>query len=133
MKRILSVVLACALLVGCVMIFASCGVSGTYEKSILGVSTTYKFSGSKVSVVNEALGDFETVCSYKIEKDDDGNETLVLTVKEYNYEGDSNTVAGIVADLNEELEASEDGIVTKHSFEKGDGFIKIDGVKYEKK
>ena len=133
MKRILSVVLACALLVGCVMIFASCGLSGTYEKSVIGISTTYQFSGSKVTVVNEALGDFETVCSYKIEKDDEGKETLVLTVKEYKYEGDSNTVAGIVADLNEELAEAEDGIVTKHSFEKGDGFIKIDGVKFEKK
>ena len=110
MKKILSVVLACALLVGCLFTLASCGgVSGSYsaELSVLGqsASTTYDFHGSKVDIITKTtiLGNIntETVeASYKV----DGDEIIITT-------GDkSNT----------------------YTFEKGDGYIKIAGVQYTK-
>ena len=68
MKKILSVVLACALLVGCLFTLASCGkkLSGSYtaEVEILGQSgsTTYDFHGGKVDIITKTklLGNINT-------------------------------------------------------------------------
>ena len=110
MKKILSVVLACALLVGCLFTLASCGgVSGSYtaEVEILGQggSTTYDFHGSKVDIITKTkiLGSVntETVeASYKVSGDE-------ITIK---TESGENT----------------------YTFEKGDGYIKIAGIQYNK-
>ena len=110
MKKILSVVLACALLVGCLFTLASCGgVSGSYsaELSVFGqsASTTYDFHGSKVDIITKTtiLGNVntETVeASYKIA---DGEITIT----------------------------TEDGENT-YTFEEGDGYIKIAGIQYNK-
>lgn len=48
MKKILSVVLACVLLLGCVFVFASCGLSGKYEANLVFAEVSYEFKGSKV-------------------------------------------------------------------------------------
>ncbi len=73
MKRIVSSILVCVLLVGCVLALASCGgPSGTY-KDKSGV-TTLTFKGSQVTI---ALGDWSTVANFKIEgKDDDRTITF---------------------------------------------------------
>lgn len=70
MKKILSAVLVCVLLVGCVFTLASCGgLSGTYE----GTLCDLKFKGDKVTVI---VGEHELTGEYEIEKDDDGNKTI---------------------------------------------------------
>ena len=89
MKRILSIVLACTLLVGCLFTLSACGntLSGAYEAKaeLLGqsISTTYDFHGSKVDIIVKTtiLGNVntETVeATYKIEEVD-GNLGLPTT------------------------------------------------------
>lgn len=110
MKKILSVVLACALLVGCLFTLASCGgVSGSYtaEVEILGQggSTTYDFHGSKVDIITKTkiLGNINT-------------ETVEAS---YKVNGDEITIK------------TDDGEKT-YTFEQGDGYIKIAGIQYNK-
>ena len=124
MKRILSVVLACALLVGCVMIFASCGVSGTYENDVLG---TYEFG--TFGKVTHSVGNiqYKSVFSYKVETEDDGDKQLVLVLEKYVYDGDDEDIKELVADLNEEVEeADEEDRTVKYYFAEGEK----DGKKY---
>ena len=56
MKRIISTLLVCVLLVGCVFSLAACGkkVSGKYQDALK--VTTYEFKGSKVIITVKALG-----------------------------------------------------------------------------
>lgn len=59
MKKIISLVLVCVLLVGCVFALASCGksLSGDYKDALTG-NIVYSFSGSKVTVtVDNFIGD----------------------------------------------------------------------------
>ena len=70
MKKILSALLVCVLLVGCVITLVSCGgLSGTYE----GTLCDLKFKGDKVTVI---IGDNELTGKYEIEEDDKGNKTI---------------------------------------------------------
>ncbi len=118
MKRILSVVLACALLVGCVMMFASCGLSGKYEANLALAEVSYEFKGSKVIVeVDPIIGDDVVLNgSYKLGKDDDGNETITITFEDTSSE-----------------EAKEYGGTFSFAKgeENGEKYIKIGMVKYE--
>ena len=118
MKKILSVVLACALLVGCVFTLAACGkkLSGKYEADLALVEVTYDFKSSgKVAVTIEPLI---------------GDSTTFEGKYEFNDEGDEFTVT-----FDSEEEDAEDYAGT-HSFsegeEDGEAYIKIDGVKYKK-
>lgn len=116
MKRILSVFLACVLLVGCVFALASCGnkPSGAYEGKleILGQSSTvtYDFGGSKVEITTKTtiLGTVNTEseeCKYEINETDDGLEIT------FTYEDDETAT---------------------FTYEKGDDYIKIGGIQYNK-
>lgn len=116
MKRILSIVLACTLLVGCLFTLSACGntLSGAYEAKaeLLGqsISTTYDFHGSKVDIIVKTtiLGNVntETVeATYKIEEVE-GKLEMTIT----KGENDSSTVI----------------------LEKGDGYIKLAGIQYNK-
>lgn len=102
--RIMAVALAVLMLA---LVVASCGttLSGTYKTdSILGSDATMKFSGSKVTVTGKVLGGLsETSTTYK-----------------YSIKDDKITFT------------DDDGKETTQSFEKGDGFIKVGGVKYNK-
>ena len=119
MKRILSVILACALLVGCVFALASCGnkPSGAYENKVevfgQSVSTTYDFGGSKVEITVKTTiaGSVNTEteeAKYKITETDDGLEITFITEED----GEEKT--------------------STFTYEKGDDYIKIGGVQYNK-
>ena len=58
MKKTLSLLLVCVLLVGCIFSLASCGktLSGTYKADVVVGGTSYTFSGSKVTLTAEVLG-----------------------------------------------------------------------------
>ena len=76
MKKIISTILVCVLLVGSLFTLASCGgLSGTYEGTILSLT----FSGSEVAI-NLKGGEAEDAikASYEIKKEDD-KEYFVLT------------------------------------------------------
>ena len=102
--------------------FASCGkrLSGSYEAEaeVLGqsASVTYTFSGKKVSVEAKTvlLGTVNSEVyegTYEITEDKDGKMEITLT---FETEGDS----------------VKSGTFT---FEEGEDFIKIGGIKYTKK
>ena len=70
MKKFLSALLVCVLMVGCVATLVSCGgLSGTYEGALFDL----KFKGDKVTVI---AGDKTLTGEYEIETDDDGNKTI---------------------------------------------------------
>ncbi len=84
MKKIISTILVCVLLVGTVFTLASCDtmITGTYESGL----TTLEFSGSKVTITDsiEILGTVTSKtyeCKYKIEKTDDGR-TITFTYED---------------------------------------------------
>ena len=84
MKKTLSAILACVLLIGCLFTLASCGksLSGTYEID-LGVSEiTYEFGafGKVTRTVDPLVGD-ETVEEGKYKFNDAGDEITICTVK----------------------------------------------------
>lgn len=139
MKKILSLALACALLLGCVLMFASCGMSGAYENDF----GTYEF-GAFGKVTHSVKGiDYKTVYSYDIEEDDDGDKTLVLVVKEFVYDGDDEEIKEDVKELNEKLaEEDEEDRTVKYYFAEGEkegekyieiGVSKLLAVEYYKK
>lgn len=115
MIKVMALSLVMVIMVG---VLASCGgLSGTYESKVeafgQSVSSSYKFSGSKVeaSTKTTILGNINTETvkgTYKIS--DDGTE--------------------ITFDFEEEKGAFHDGTFT---FEKGEDYVKIAGVQYTKK
>ena len=102
MKKIISTLLVCVLLLGCVLTLASCGkkLRGTYTADLGGMEMSMTFKGKKFT--QEFYGE-SVEGTYKIKGD-----KIYLT-----YEGE---------DEAEELD-----------FEKGKGYIKIDGVELKKK
>ena len=83
MKKIISLMVVCVLLVGTMLTLASCGLSGTYEAG----TTTLEFSGKKVTITEEAEVFGAKVsktyeAEYKVEEDDDGEKTITFTYAE---------------------------------------------------
>ena len=118
MKRVISALLVCVLLVASVFAMASCGkmLSGKYELDAAVAGAAYTFSGNKVTVTVEVLGfekNFEG--TYKIGENDDGDTVITFDFDEdkdaSKYEGEFSFSDG-----------EEDGVK----------YIKIGGVKYTK-
>ena len=118
MKKIISLVLTCVLLVGCIFTLASCStmLMGSYEAEveILGqsASTTYEFSpfGFKQITKTKLLGNIETETeegTYKIVEDSDGELEITLDFED------------------------EDIKDVTATFEQGEGYIKIGVITYE--
>ncbi|MBO5879148.1 MAG: hypothetical protein J6Q68_01165 [Clostridia bacterium] len=118
MKKIISSVLVCVLLLGCAFTLASCGktLSGEYE-STLG-TTTYAFSGKNVTVTYEIFGFTKTIeGTYEITVNDEEEEIIIFTFPSDaedadDYAGEYSFVEGTEGD---------------------DEYIKIAGIKYTKK
>lgn len=114
--RILAVAMVALLLCLCL---ASCGkkLSGEYEKTVAGTGSKLEFSGKNVTVtylfLGEELGSVDG--TYSIEDE----EITFDFVDEEDVE-------------NEDLKAFLSDLDGTLSFEEGDDYIKIAGVKYEK-
>ncbi|MBQ7343152.1 MAG: hypothetical protein IJW53_00120 [Clostridia bacterium] len=84
MKRIISTILVCVLLLGCVMTLASCGktLSGKYTDAL--AVTSYEFKGSKYTLtVDNIIGaDTVTEGKYKIAENDEGDLKITFTWEE---------------------------------------------------
>ena len=105
MKRTLSALLLCVLLVGVVFTLTSCGgLSGTYEGK-LGFSL--KFKGNDVTVI---AGEKELTGTYEI-KEANGNKTISFDfIDESKASSDEKYVLGVIdALLGAELPFKEDG------------------------
>ena len=104
MKRVLSIVLALAVLATMCLAFASCGVSGTYE----GVAADITFDGKNITF--EKAGQ-KAEGTYKI-KDD----KITIDIEDTSIWGGGFKL-----------------FEGEHDFEKGKDYIKIDGFTYTKK
>ena len=120
MKRIVSLVLACVLLLGCVFSLASCAtmLMGTYTNETL--KTTYEFSGNKVTKKTPSLLGGTTVYegTYEIKEDaeNEGKYTITFT-------------------WGEDADKEEDGGVAlpfSQGEKDGTKYIEILGIKYTK-
>ena len=114
MKRIISTILVCVLLLGCVFTLASCSkvLMGTYELDAVVGGVTYDFKLTKVTITAEVLGQSKSIeGKFKISENDKGETQITFTF--------------------EDEENAKDYSGT-FSFEKGDDYIKIGGTKYTK-
>ena len=120
MKKILSVLLACTLLFGCVFAFASCGktLSGTYEADLVFAEVSYTFKGNKVSLKVDPIAGNDIVLNgtYEITEDEAGNSAITITFED-----------------NSSEEAKEYGgtLAFAEGEENGEKYIKIGLIKYE--
>ena len=114
MKKILSTVLVCVLMVCMIFSLASCAktLSGTYTDGLN--ITTYTFSGNKVTVSAPIVGEFEG--TYSIAENEDGKLEITL---DFGDEEDAGKYAGTFAFS----EGEEDG----------KSYIKIGIAQYTKK
>ena len=119
MKRIVSVILVCVMLLGCVATLASCSkiLFGTYKREGLFTETTYEFDGKNVTIVT-SIGSvsYTKKATYVIEKADDGTSTITFTYEE------GETPDEDLKGTKSFSEGEEDGVK----------YIKIGGVKYIK-
>lgn len=126
MKKTISTILVCVLLVGTLLSLASCEmfglVTGTYAKTttFMGVetTTTYEFSGKEVTVSTvTTMGNTSTTSNktgeYEIGENEEGQKTITLTF------------------TNEDGE----GTVTTYTFNSGKddngAYIELDGTRYD--
>ena len=121
MKKVLSLVLAVAVLATLCLTLASCGkkLSGKYSADVFGTGTTMTFDGNKVKIgfTVTLIGEVASVdATYKIKGDK-------ITFEFADEDEVSNDEAKKVIESLEE----------PASFEEGEDYIKINGVKYEKK
>ena len=120
MKRILSLVLAVALLCCCVFALTSCGnfLFGKYETEVAGVYTkTYEFKLKEFTCVRTIGGFSHTATgTYEITEDDEGNTYISFTYGE-NADEDAKEEEGVKLSFSK---GTEDGVK----------YIKIAGVKY---
>ena len=117
MKKIVSALLVCVLLIGCAFAFASCGkkISGTYADS-LGI-TTYEFSGKNVTLtVKNIIGD-DLVLEGTYEISEENGESHIL----FTFEG--NTAEAAAYSIPVSFAQGKEG---------DQKYIKIGGITYNK-
>lgn len=107
MKNIVRIAAVALVIVMLAATLASCGgLSGTYETGLLGQTVAYEFKGSKVTITVTLLG------------------TVNSIEGKYKVSGDE-----ITFEFDDDDADKYEGTFT---FEKGDDYIKIAGVKYNK-
>lgn len=123
MKRIVSILLVCVLLVGTVFALASCAktLNGTYELGSGFLGATYVFKGSNVSITYKAIGlEYTLEGTYVISEDEEKGQIITITIN-----GE---------DAEEDKAEEYNGVHTLVEGKEGDvEYIKIDGVQYYKK
>ena len=113
MKKIVSALLVCILLVGTLFTLVSCGggLSGTYKGNNIITQFDLKFSGKNVTVI---VGDKELKGTYEIKENDDKETITFDFVDEKDATDDEKKILGVIdkllkADLPME---EDDGILT---------------------
>ena len=121
MKKSVRIMAAVMVVLMLCLSLASCGktLSGKYSADILGTGTTMTFDGKdvKIAITVTLIGEVASVdATYKIK--DDKISFDIADEEEVTNE----LAKKVIATLEEPV-----------SFEEGEDYIKIDGVKYEKK
>ena len=132
MKKIVSLMLLTVL---CLSFLVSCGggiPNGTYTNTLAG---DMEINGNKM-IVSTKLGDetYSVVSTYKLNGDKD---EITITFDKVEYDGDSETVKGIIADMEKEME-KEDSKSQTIDIELGEDsftlvYSALNKVKYTKK
>lgn len=147
MKKIVSALLVCFLLVGSMFALVSCGATkidnGTYESEFMTVivkGEDFKMTYDLADMGLDELGvegSMEIIFTYEIKADEDedakeGDEVLVLTYKEFKLDIDDAEIKEMVEQMMNPEEMAEE-MSEPVSFEKTDKGFKIDGMEFTKK
>ena len=126
MKKTLSAILVCILMLGCVLALASCGdiPGGKYESKVSGIDI--EISGDRFIVLEDGV---KGIAKYKVE-----DNKITLTFDKVEYVGDD-------ADEREEFNANkatigaafEQMFCGEHDYEKTDDGFKMGIWTFEKK
>ena len=118
MKKIISVMLACMLLVACICTLASCGktLSGEYEANLIAAEVTYSFksSGKLVVEVDPIIG----------------NDVILEGTYAFNDDGDEITIS--INSNDEDADKYSGTFSFSEGVEDGEAYIKLSGIKYSK-
>ncbi len=117
MKRIISALIVCILVLGCVVTFASCkdnSLSGTYT-SEAGVTSIAFSEKSAVIMISFSVGDFYSSSTYEANYKIKGGNIV------FSYDKDQKKYEQLNGKYDFEL-----------GEESGKEYIKIDGIKYTK-
>ncbi len=120
MKKTISILLVCVLLLGCVFALASCAktLSGKYEAGSDLLGTTYEFKGNKVTITYKVLGFSKTAdATYEIKTNEEGKEIITITL-DTGAEDSADEYAG--------------EFVLLEGKEGDTSYIKLNGVQYNK-
>jgi hypothetical protein len=117
MKKSVRIFALALVLVAVAALLASCGLSGKYSAVALGTGSTMEFDGKNVTIVYKVAGfDVATIdATYSIEDD-----TISFDF------GDEEEIE------NDLAKAFFENLEEPVSFEEGEDYIKIGGVKYTK-
>ena len=133
LKRITAFLLIALLLCG---VLCACGetsepLSGTY----LGPKgEEYTFTKRSFSIVNYAGNpDITQRGSYRIVVNEDGTETITITVEEYGYTGLNEDLKNEITRLNNELGAESADRQTEYKLTRAEGYIMFDKMWLMKK
>ena len=118
MKKIVRITALVLVIATFACLLASCGgLSGTYSAEMFGTGLELEFKGNKVYYTVKAAG-----------------LSLDPIEGKYSIKGDKITFTFDADKIeNEEIKAMVKEMNAEATFEKGDDFIKIDGVKFTKK
>lgn len=107
MKKLTKVLALAVVVAMACLVLASCGLSGKYEGSL----HTLEFKGSNVTIK--------------------GNVSKITAEGTYKIDGDKITIT--LDNVGDNAFSASDALAMfngEHDFEKGDGFVKIGGTKY---
>ena len=140
MKKIVSALLVCFLLVGSMFALVSCGgdiANGTYVyESEYGYKQTIEIKGNEFIMVQDGgdEGKLEIVFNYEVKEDGDAKK-IYLTYKEMNLETDDAEIKAAFNEGKAEMEEQykSDNYTAGIPFEQTEKGFKISGMEYTKK
>ncbi len=139
MKKTLFTLLSLACAIALLFCFASCGIDFVDVLTVRGVyedetGKTYDFRSSGHVLVMEAGDEYAEKYSFGFQNEGE-TEYLLIVLKGYEYEGDDEQIKAKVKELNDARKGHEQelAVFLRLPFEKHDGYIMIDGVRYDKK
>ena len=147
MKKILSAILVCFLLVGSMLALVACNGAkgdidnGTYVYETEQVKITLKVSGDELTMTQES-GEDVVKYFYTYELNEAGDK-VKLTPTKAEYDGENENIKASVAGVNAAIEALKslegtaldaalEELVQEGAFEKTENGIKLDVIEYVK-
>ena len=132
MKRIVSLLLACLLLVGCVFSFASCGeLSGVYNDA---KGNAWKFTAFGLEIYTK-LNKEEVIAiyDYSVTEKEDGSKAVTLVEQKMKYKGDNADIEQRIKEMNAAIKTMDEKSRSKeYTLTEGEGYIMLGTTKLTK-